>query len=323
MQRHQHYQIWHVAAILGFCLSLSSGALAQANNTIKIVVPYAPGGPADSMSRLLAEQIGQANGVTVIVENRPGAGTVIGTDAVSRSAPDGKTLLIVSNSFIINPHLRKLNYDPLTSFDPICNLVQSPGIFAVSSNAPYHTLKELLADSRARPGGLTMAASGPATGFHVGFEQLKIAANVNITFVPFNGSAPAVNALLGEHVASAFADYMVVAEQLKAGTLRALATSSSTRIEALPDVPTVAESGYKDYQAEIWYGIVARASTPEGTRSQLEKWFTGALQESKLRAKLIAIGLYPVSSCGADFGALMRAKFDAYGRVIRDAGIKE
>jgi tripartite-type tricarboxylate transporter receptor subunit TctC len=274
------------------------------------------------MSRLLAQQIGRANRTTVLVEDRPGAGTVIGTEAVSRSAADGSAVLIVANSFIINPHLRKLNYDPLTSFDPICNLVQSPGVLAVSSKAPYHTLNEFLTESRTKPGELTMAASGPATGFHIGFEQLKLATKVNITFVPFTGSAPAVNALLGEHVVSAFADYGAVAEQLRAGTLRALATSSSTRIEALPDVPTVAESGYKDYQAEFWYGIVARAPAPASTLSQLQKWFTAALNDSEVRAKLIGIGLYPVSSCGRDFGAFIRTQFDAYGRVTREAGIK-
>jgi tripartite-type tricarboxylate transporter receptor subunit TctC len=184
---------------------------------------------------------------------------MIATEAVSRAVADGNTFLIVGNSFVINPHIRKLTYDPLTSFEPICYLVQSPTVIAVNSASPYRTLGDLLTAARAKPGELTMAASGPATGFQIGFEELKRAADIKMTFVPYGGSGPAVNALLGEHVASGMADYAAVAEHLKAGKLRALAVTSRTRIEPLPEIPTVAESGFKDYEADIWYGLVAPA----------------------------------------------------------------
>jgi tripartite-type tricarboxylate transporter receptor subunit TctC len=297
------------------------GARSQ-TRPIRIVVPYAPGGIAESMSRLLADQISRTGGPSVVVESRPGAGTVLATDAVSRASPDGNTVLVVGNSFVINPHVRKLSYDPRSSFEPICYLCQSPSVFAVNSASPYHTLADLLAAARSKPGELTMGASGPLTGFHIAFERLKQAANVNITFVPFGGTSPAVNALLGGHVVSAFGDYSVFAEHFTAGKLHALATGLKTRIETLPEIPTVAESGFNDYQTEIWYGLVAPAQTPKGKIAQLTGWLTGAMHDPEIRSKLIAIGLYPVGVCGDEFGAHIRKQYEEYGDVIRAANIK-
>jgi len=152
--------------------------------------------------------------------------------------------------------------------------------------------------------------------------MLKRVANLNMIFVPYPGAAPAVTALLGEHVTSVFTDYATLAEQLKSGKLRALATGSRTRAEALPDVPTVAESGYKDYDAKQWFGLLAPAKTPKETISQLVGWFTAALQVPEVKAKLAIQGLYPAGICGADFGAFIRKQYDDYGRAIREANIK-
>jgi hypothetical protein len=186
-----------------------------------------------------------------VIENRPGAGTVIGTEAVARSAPDGSTLLITSPPFVINPHLRRVNYDPQISFEPICTLAVTPTMIVVSGGSPYRTLSDLLDEARAKPGEMTMASIGPGTGSHIAFEMLVHLANIKMTFVPYPGTAPAVGALLGEHVTSAFTDYPTAAEHVKAGRLRALAVASPSRIASLPDVPTVAESGFKDYDADL------------------------------------------------------------------------
>ncbi len=193
------------------------GSLAQTTRSIRLVIPYAAGGINEAMSRLLADQIGRAGSPPFLIESRPGAGTVLATDAVSRAAPDGNTILLVGNSFVINPHVRKLAYDPLTSFEPVCYLWQSPSVIAVNSNSPYHSLADLLGAARTKPGELTMGASGPLTSFHLGFEQLKLAANLQMTFVPFGGTVPAFNALLGEHVTSVLGDYGLAAEYIKAG----------------------------------------------------------------------------------------------------------
>jgi tripartite-type tricarboxylate transporter receptor subunit TctC len=258
----------------------------------------------------------------VVVENRPGAGSVIGTEAVSRATPDGNTVLMIGNSFVINPNLKKVNFDPLISFEPICDLVSSPNVIVVNSASPYRTLSDLLSAARMKPGELTLASNGPATSQHIAFEMLKRAANVNMTFVPYSGNAPALNALLGEHVTSVLADYAVVAEQLNAGKLRALATTTRTRIEPLPDVPTVAESGYTGYEVDVWIGLVAPAKTAKERVSQLAGWFTTTMQVPEVKAKLVVQGLSPVGICGSEFGAFLRKQYDEFGRAIREANIK-
>jgi tripartite-type tricarboxylate transporter receptor subunit TctC len=300
----------------------TDGAWSQTTRTIKVIVPFSPGASADILARLLGQQIGRAPGPTVVVENRPGAGSIVGTEAVSHAAPDGNTLLLDTPNLIISPRMRKVNYDPLTNFEPICDLAHAPTIIAVNNSSPYRTLADLLSAARAMPGGLTLAGSGPATAVHIAFEMLKRAAKVEMTFVPYPGAAPAVTALLGNHVTSVLGDYASMAEQLSVGKLRALATASPARVEALAAVPTVAEFGYKDYAMDLWYGLVAPAKTPKEIVSQLAGWFTEALQAPEIKAKLAAQGLYPAGKCGAEFAALLRKQYDDFGRAIREANIK-
>jgi tripartite-type tricarboxylate transporter receptor subunit TctC len=310
-------------AVAALSVTLSGhGTASQTARTIKVVVPASPGGVIDFLARVLAEQVARAQAQTMPIENRPGAGGVIATEAVSRAAPDGNTLLMVGSDQLISPHFRKLNYDLLTSFEPICNLVSYPTVITVNSASPYRTLADLLNAARDKPGDLTLASTGPATAFQIAFEMLKRAAKVEMTFVPYPGAGPAVNALLGEHVTSVFTSYSAVAEQLNAGKLRPLATASRTRIEPLPKVPTVAESGYTDYAVDYWLGVLAPAKTPKETVSQLAGWLTAATQVPEVKAKLIAQGLLPVGICGAEFGAFLRKQYDEYGRVIRESNIK-
>jgi tripartite-type tricarboxylate transporter receptor subunit TctC len=323
MNRRKFLHLAAISVASAVLVALShQGSLAQTTRSIRLVVPYAAGGVGEAMSRLLADQISRTGGPPFLIESRPGAGTVLATDAVSRAAPDGNTILLVGNSFVINPHVRKLAYHPLTSFEPICYLCRSPAVIAVNSASPYRTLTDLLDAAHAKPGALTMGASGPLTGFHIGFERLKQAANVEMTFVPFGGTAPAVNALLGEHVTSIFGDYSIVAEHLKAGKLRALATALRTKAEPLPDVPTVAESGFDSYEADIWYGLVVPAKTGREKIVELTNWVVGAMRDLEVRSKFVAVGLYPVVLCGAEFGAHLRGQYEEYGRVIRSANLK-
>jgi tripartite-type tricarboxylate transporter receptor subunit TctC len=321
-RRHFH----RLAAAVAALIVLSDGnfvhpAWPQATKAIRIIVPFPPGGPADFLARVLAEQMGRPQGPNVVVENRPGAGSVVGTDTASRAPPDGSTILIYSKEAVINPHVRKVSYDPLTSFEPICRLVASPTVYSVNSASPYRSLTELFDAARAKPGTLTLAASGPASPFQIGFEVLRRAANVNMTFVPFPGGAPAVNALLGGHVTTTFTTYSITSEQVTAGKLRVLASASRMRPDALLDVPTVQELGYPDYEVDIWYGLVAPARTPKDIISKLTDWSTAAMQAPEVRAKLSVQGLDPAPICGAEFGALLRKQYDEYGRVIREANI--
>jgi tripartite-type tricarboxylate transporter receptor subunit TctC len=306
-----------VSAVL--LLTMSRDASAQAARTIRIVVPFPPGGPTDTLARLLAEQISRAQRATIAVENRPGASSVIGTEAVSRAAPDGATLLINSPAFLINPHLQKLDYDPLGGFEPVCHLVNSPTVVVVSGASPFRSLGDLIGAARAKPGELTLASVGPGSTTQIAFEALKRAAKVDMTFIPYPGMAPAATAVMGEHVSSGWLDYAQAGEQVKSGKLRALAAAAG--IAALPDVPTLAELGY-NVDADPWFGVVAPAKTPKETVAQLGGWFAAALQDSEVKNRLAALGFRPVGVCGLDFAAFMRKQSAEYGRVIRAANIK-
>src|SRR5882724_4100381 len=281
-------------------------AWSQAARTIRVVITVPPGGSIDILFRLLADQISSTRGQTIIIESRPGAGGVIAADAVARATPDGNTLLSNNNGMIISAILRKVNYDPQASFEPICYLVSTPQIIVVNSASPYRTLAELVDAARARPAELSIASVGPNTTQHVGIERLKRLAQANLTYVPYPGGAPTVNALLGGHVTSAVLNWSEIGEQVTAGKVRALATMALQRIEPLPDLPTVSESGYKDFETDVWFGLAAPAKTPKETVAQLIDWFSAALLAPQVKAKLTAQALYPDPKCGADFDAHIR-----------------
>jgi tripartite-type tricarboxylate transporter receptor subunit TctC len=298
-------------------------AHSQAARTIKIVVPFAPGGGADTLARLVAEQVGRANGVTIVTENRAGAGTAIGTEAVARSAPDGNTILLVANSFVINPSLRSLNYDPLTSFEPVCLLTRSPNVIVVNSASPYRSLADLVRAARNRPGELTMAFQGPGTGQHVAFEKFKRVANIDMIQVPFTGAAPAVSALLGGHVTSLFANYPSAVEQIRSGQLRALAFASAARTNSAPDVPTIAELGFAQYEEEyVWFGVVAPARTSRGIITQLATWLRRIMQAPGTEARLATLELYPTVLCGEEFAEFLRHQRQQYQHIVRESKMK-
>jgi tripartite-type tricarboxylate transporter receptor subunit TctC len=310
-------------AVAALSITVSGdSAWSQAARTMRLVVPYQAGGGNDILASLLGEQIGRTHGATVVIENRPGGGTVIGTEAVARAAPDGNTLLIPTADFVITPHLRKLSYNALTSFEPVCYLVDQPLLLVVNSTSPYHTLADLLNAARAKPGDLTLAANGPATAYQLAFETLRRAAKVDMTFIPYPGTAPAVTAVLGDHVTSYLGSHAAVMEQLSGGKLRALATPSKVRIETLPDVPTVGESGVADYEAVNWIGVLAPAKTPKETVSQLASWFAAAMDAPEVKAKLVVQGLFPAAKCGADFATQLKSEYEAYGHAVHDANIK-
>jgi len=318
----------HATAVTILAISVASIALtgevawSQTNRTIRIIVPFPAGGVADILARLLGEQINKVQGPTVLIDNRPGAGASIGYDAAARAAPDGNTLVIAANSIVINPLLKRTTYDPLNSYEAICYLVTSPLLFVVNAASPYRTLGDLIGAARAKPGELTLASTGPATTQHIGFEQFKRAAKVDITYIPYPGGPPAVTALLGAHVTAVLVNYSDVVDHLKAGKLRALATATSARIGPLPEVPTVAESGYEGYGLDVWVGVLAPAKTPNDATSQLAHWFSAAMKTPEVESKLVTLGYYPVGLCGADFSAHIKKQSDEYGRVIRDSNIK-
>lgn len=300
----------------------TSSAFAQSGPSVRIMVPFPPGGTADILARLLSQEIGQRAQQTMVVENRPGAGASIAYEYTARAAPDGNTIVVAANSVVINPLVHSVNFDPVKSFAPVCNLVTSPLIFVVAAASPYRTIGDLIAAAQVKPGAITVAALGPATTQHIAFESFERTTKTNMIFVPFAGGAPAITVLLGQQVDAALVNYSEGVEQIKSGKLRALATASPLRLEPAPDLPTVAESGYPGYAAEVWLGVLAPAGTPADKIAQLENWFTAAMKSPEVDAKLENVGLYPAVRCGRDFARFIDAQTADYARIIADAHIK-
>lgn len=312
-----------VGLVLGLAVVLVAAArdAVSQNGVLRIVVPYTPGSGPDITSRLMAQQIGDQHGPDIVVENRPGAGTVVGTELVQRAEPDGATLLLVANSFVINPALKRGNYNVAKDFAPVCSLTATPMVLVVQASSPYRTLADLIEAARARPGKLSFASGGPGSSLHVAIEVLRRATAIDITYVPFGGTAPAVSTLMGGHVDAVWADYPTVVAQLEAGTLRGLVTTSHSRVDKLPDVPTFAETGVSKYEADIFYGLVAPAKTPDGTLARLVDIFTAAVKAPDMKNKLGKEGLFPVGMCGAPFGAYLHKLGDDYRRIISESSI--
>lgn len=311
----------HAAAAF-IAIAAATSAHAQVPKTIRIVVPFPAGGPTDVTARVLGEQIGKLHGISFVIENRLGGGGLIATEAVARAEPDGGTLLIVASGVLINPLLKKTNYDPLTSFVPLCLLVRSPHYIVVNKDSPIRSFADFLAAARAKPGELTFATVGPATGPHIAFETLKRRAGIDVTFVPYNGTSTSINAVMGGHVSVAMGDFRDVYGALQGGTLRGLATPSAKRLEQLPDVPTVAEQGFPGFEAESWFGVLAPAATPKETVSQLDAWLQEALRDTEVRTKLVNAGVFPTGTCGTEFTAHLRRQQDEFAKTIREANIQ-
>ena len=316
--------LWHSFKFLSvavlFALS-PQGASSSALRTVRIVVPNPPGSSTDILARIVADRVPQAEDVTMIVENRPGAGNIVGSEYVAHAAPDGGTLLVNAPPFVIDPYLHKLSYDPFTSFEPVCDLANAPSLIVVNGDSKIRTVADFLNAAWAKPGTLTVGAVGPGTTSHIAVEALKHAAGVDMIFVPYPGTQ-AVTALLGHNVDVVLTAYPVVAGLVSSGKLRALATTNPARIEPLPDLPTVAESGYTGYGLDFWMGIVAPAKTPLETVSLLGRWFAAAVQSPETKAKLREQGIYPVGICGAEFAGFIHKQSEEYGRIIREANIK-
>jgi len=303
-------------------LSGTQAAAQSSGRTIKVIVPAAPGASTDFVARLSADHISKTQGVTAVVENRPGANGMIGVEAVSRAAPDGNTVLVTANTYLLDDLLRKPAYSPVDSFEPVCFLVHTPAVLVVKGDSPYHTLKDFLDAAKAKPGELSLAAVGPGSTFQMGLIELARKASANITFVPYNGSAPATTAVLGGHVTAAISGYAVVVEQIKAGKLRALASGTMKRIAPQPDLPTLDELGFKGMEIENWFGAVAPAKTPKDKLAELVKWFQAALDAPESKTKLAAQYLYTGGPCGDAWGAAIKKSHDAYGKAVREANIK-
>lgn len=314
------------AAAATTSLSFSGMALAQAfpTKSIRLVVPFAAGGTGDFQARVIGEHMGRTLGQSVIVENKAGGGTVIGTAQVAQAPADGHTLLLIANSFVINAKLRAgtLPYKDMKAFEPVAGLTNSPQMIAVNSASPWRTFKELMDAAKAKPETVSYATVGPATTQHIAGEMLLRQAGAKMIYVPFAGGTPAVNAVLGGHANMVLANVNELQSFIEAGKMRALAVTTPQRLASLPQVPTVAESGLPGYEASAWFGLCAPAGTPKDVVAKIARAAAAALADAEIRKRLVGMGLETFSMDSAKFSAHINDQYAKYAKVIDEAGIK-
>jgi tripartite-type tricarboxylate transporter receptor subunit TctC len=316
---------WSVVGIVLLSLAATSLHAEQqwpSGKTVRIVVPYAPGGPGEAVIRLLAQEVSDRTKSNIVVEPRPGASTVIGTETVARSSPDGATLLLVANSFIINSSLRAgLPYDPLTSFSPICLLASSSLLLVVANGSSHQSVAQFIAATREPQSRITVGGTGPNSTQQLTVEAMKRAGLADLAFVPFAGDLAVVSNVLGGHITAGLAHYASVKTHLGV-SLRALAVGSRGRFAELPDVPTFAEAGFDEIDALGWIGLVVPANTPEQSVGQIVTHFRVALDAPEVRSKLQALALQPLGVCGKEFAAFLREQHERTAGVVKAANMK-
>jgi tripartite-type tricarboxylate transporter receptor subunit TctC len=308
--------------LLGSVLMVAPAAAQDfPKKPIELVVPFVAGGTTDNIARLIAQRFSDSWGQTVVVNNRPGGGSTIGTGAVAKAPPDGHTLLVTTIGFAINAALQKLPYDPIRDFAPVSELASLPLMLVVHASVPAQNLQDFLALARSKSGQLDYASAGIGTSPHLAAEMFKSMAGVDLVHVPFKGNAEANNALLGGHVKIYFALVPAVLQHVRAGTLRALAVTTERRLPYLPDVPTIAESGFPGYEISSWQGVFAPAGTPKAVVDKINGELVRMVNAPDVRARMSLEGADPVGSTSDQFAARVQSEIAKWSKVIRAAGI--
>jgi len=313
-----------VAVALCLAIGLSPAAAEYPDHPVKVVVPFAAGGPTDVMARLVAQKLSEALKQQFYVENRPGAGGNIGMAEVARAKPDGYTLLVASSSYVVNPSLyAKAPYDPYKDFAPITLAAASPNILVVNASFPAKSVKELIDLLKKEPGKYTIANPGIGTTPQLAAELFKLSFHLDATSVPFGGAAPAIQSALSGHTPIAFSALPPTSPQVKAGTLRGLAVTSVKRSAALPDVPTLEESGVKEQESETMQGIFAPAGTPKQIVDLLNKEIVKAMAMPDVKEKCDQLGFDPVANSPEQFAAYIKKEVEKWSAVIKEAKIPQ
>jgi tripartite-type tricarboxylate transporter receptor subunit TctC len=317
---------WVRFAAAALAMSVACGsASAQPQfptKAVHILVPYAPGGAVDILARTLGDTVSKQWGQPVIIENRPGAGGVVASQALAGSAPDGHTLIVVASGHPTNPFLyAKLPYDTFKDFTPLTLLASSPNILLVRADSPFKTLADVIAQAKAKPGSLSFGHAGTGTSTHLAGELLKALAKIDIEGIPYKGGAPAINDLLGGQIPMTFNNGPESVGQIGAGTVRALAVTSASRASFLPDAPSVSET-VPGYDTEVWWGLLGPAGMPADLMAKISQDFIAALNTDAVRQRLAKLGAAPIGSSPQAFDAKIHADYEKWGPIIKAAGIK-
>ncbi len=318
------FTLFFIAAAPVLCAGSAFAAETRdyPNRPIRLIAPYAPGGGTDILARLIGLKLTQALGQSVVVENRPGAGGIIGTDAVAKSAPDGYTLLLASPSpMVVSPHLiKKMPYDPLKDLAPITMITIVPAIMAVHPSLPARSVRELIALGKQKPGMLNFSSSGNGGTGHLAGEMMKLMTGISMTHVPYKGTGPATTALLTGEVNLTFGDIIAVLPHVKSRRIIGLAVTTEKRSPAIPELPTVAET-LPGYSAGPWYGMLAPAGTPPAIVTQLNREIVKILFSPEVKADLSRDGAEPAGTSPEEFAKHLRAETERWGKVVKQAGM--
>jgi tripartite-type tricarboxylate transporter receptor subunit TctC len=310
--------------LLPFALCLGT-AVAQGYpaGPVRVVVPFPPGGGVDGAGRLISQRLSEALGRQFVVENRPGANGMIGSELTAKSPRDGYTLMVNGANFVTTPSLyAKVTYDPVKDFDPISLMSLAPNVLVVHPSLPVKTVKELIALARARPGQVNFAGSGSGSTPHLAAELFNTMARVKMVHVPYRGTGPAIVGLMSGEASVMFMPTTNAVPQMRAGRLRGLAVTSRERIGALPELPTVSESGLKGYESSQWYGLLAPAGTPAEVLNLLNSHVAKIMQAPEMKQRMTGEGLVAVGGTREAFAAHIRTEIDKWARVIRESGAR-
>ncbi len=319
---------WSRLLVAAFAAMLFANATAAAQDAypskpVHILVPYPPGGGVDIVTRLLGDELSKKWGQTIVVENRPGAGGTIASQAVAKSPGDGYTLIVVASGHATNPFLyAKLPYDTFADFTPISLLASSPNILLVRADSPIKSVADVIAQAREKPGALSYAMAGSGTSTHLAGELLKHMAKVDIIAIPYKGGAPAINDLLGGHIPLSFNNAPESLGQIKGGAVRALGVTTAKRSALLPDVPTIAESGLPGYDNGVWWGLLGPGGMPPAVTAKIAQAAADAMKVPSVKERLTSLGATPDGSTAEEFGALIKADYEKWGPIIKASGIK-
>jgi len=313
------------SAILRLSLALLSGlAAAQSypSKPVRLIIPFPPGASNDIVGRMIATQLSEQLGKPVVVDNRGGAGGLIGTEAAANSPPDGYTLLLISLGYAFNASLYKLPYDPATAFAPVALLGAGPVVLVVNSKLPVNSVKELLALAREKPGQLHYVSGGIGSFQHLTGALFKLQSGADIVHVPFKGAAPAMMDVVAGNTEIAIGTIILMLPQIKAGRLKALGVGSTKRLAFLPDVPTIAEAGVPGYEANNWWGIVVPTGTPAPIIGRLHKELTVVLASAETKKRFESEGSEAAKMAPEEFGRFVAAETAKWAKVVKEAGIK-
>ena len=315
-----------VAALLATGLFSQQAALAQyPTKPVHIVVPYPAGGAVDAFARVLTQQLSEMWGQQVVVDNRPGASTMIGAEQVAKSPPDGYTLLLTAElTLVIVPHLyEKIPYDPLRDFAPIVALVSATQVLVVNPSLPVKTVKDLVALAKAKPGQLTFGSFGNGSTGHLNMEVLQAMTGARFNHIPYNGAGPAMNDVIGGHIDFMLAALSIVKGNVQAGKLHMIGVGSNHRSGEFPDVPTLSESGAPGFEAKSWFGLVAPAGTPPDVIKKINQDVTRVISDHAFAEKYLAAqGLESITGTPEQFAAFVRAETVRWGKIVKDADVK-